>query len=266
VIWGGGETFEHGSVRRVTAPISVQLYSLRAEAAADFEKVLRRLGEIGFVGVEPAGLHGMDPARFVSVIEESGLRVSSAHVTLPVGDAANAVLDEQEAIGNTLLIAGGGPADFADADAVKGTAERFNEASANAARRGMKVGYHNHWWEFDHDIDGQSPYSLLQQVLDPAVFLEIDIYWVVVGGRDPADVIAEGGDRVRLLHVKDGPLDPPSPMTAVGAGKVDVPRALGAAAACEWHVVELDACATDMFEAIEASHRYLVGNGLSRGG
>ena len=38
-------------------PISVQLYSLRVEAATGFEAVLRRLGEIGFVGVELAGFH-----------------------------------------------------------------------------------------------------------------------------------------------------------------------------------------------------------------
>ncbi len=33
----------------------------------------------------------------------------------------------------------------------------------------------------------------------------------------------------------------------------------------KWLVVELDACATDMFEAVEQSYRYLVGNGLARG-
>jgi hypothetical protein len=30
-----------------------------------------------------------------------------------------------------------------------------------------------------------------------------------------------------------------------------------------WHIVELDRCATDMFEAVEQSHRYLMELGLS---
>jgi hypothetical protein len=33
----------------------------------------------------------------------------------------------------------------------------------------------------------------------------------------------------------------------------------------KWHIVELDACATDMFEAVEKSYRFLTGRGLSRG-
>lgn len=249
----------------MTPPISVQLYSLREEAARDFEGVLRRLGRIGFVGVEPAGLHGLEPERFKAIVDEEGLTVSSAHCGLPVGPDANRILDENEAIGNTLVISGEHPAGFADASAVKQTAERFNEAAANAAARGMAVGYHNHWWEVDHEIDGETPYALLQRLLDPSVFVEVDIYWIRVGGHDPAEVIARAGSRARLLHVKDGPVDPPSPHTAVGEGRIDVPAAIAAGAHAEWHVVELDQCATDMFDAVEKSYRHLVGAGLSAG-
>jgi sugar phosphate isomerase/epimerase len=249
----------------MTAPISVQLYSLRAETAQDFEGVLRRLAAIGYVGVEPAGLLGLAPDRFRSIVDELGLTVSSAHSQLPVGNATNAVLDENEAIGATLVIAGGRPDDFADADAVKQTAERFNEAAANAAARGITIGYHNHWWELDHEIDGETPYDLLQRLMDPSIFVEIDTYWAKVGGHDPVDVITAAGPRARLLHIKDGPVEPRTPHVAVGAGNMDVPAIIAAGTAAEWHIVELDECGTDMFEAIEASHRYLVGAGLSAG-
>jgi hypothetical protein len=33
----------------------------------------------------------------------------------------------------------------------------------------------------------------------------------------------------------------------------------------KWLVVELDACATSMIEAVEKSYRYLVGNGFAQG-
>ena len=42
----------------------------------------------------------------------------------------------------------------------------------------------------------------------------------------------------------------------------------GIAAAADqaaWHIVELDHCATDMFEAVEQSYRYLVAEGISKG-
>jgi sugar phosphate isomerase/epimerase len=82
------------------------------------------------------------------------------------------------------------------------------------------------------------------------------------------------GARVRRLHVKDGPGTAPKPgrrgleadpQTAVGSGALDIPAILAAATHAEWHVIELDECASDMFDAIEASYRYLTRHGFSRG-
>ena len=53
-------------------------------------------------------------------------------------------------------------------------------------------------------------------------------------------------------------------MIAVGDGVMDVP-AIAKASRAKWHVVELDQCATDMFTAIEKSHRYLTSHGLAAG-
>ena len=73
------------------------------------------------------------------------------------------------------------------------------------------------------------------------------------------------GARCPLVHVKDGPGELREPQVAVGDGVMDIPGVLSAATAAEWHVVELDACATDVFEAVEKSCRYLVDAGLSTG-
>jgi hypothetical protein len=54
-------------------------------------------------------------------------------------------------------------------------------------------------------------------------------------------------------------------MVAVGDGAIDIPGVLAAGAAARWHVVELDRCDTDMFDAVERSYRYLVDNQLSQG-
>ena len=39
-------------------PIAAQVYSVREEAAADFEKTMRQLADMGYHGVELAGLYG----------------------------------------------------------------------------------------------------------------------------------------------------------------------------------------------------------------
>ena len=48
-------------------------------------------------------------------------------------------------------------------------------------------------------------------------------------------------------------------------GAVDLAGIAAAAPQATWHVVELDHCETDMFEAVEASYHYLVGKGISKG-
>jgi sugar phosphate isomerase/epimerase len=70
-------------------------------------------------------------------------------------------------------------------------------------------------------------------------------------------VLAELGARVRSVHWKDGPCVHGQPMTALGQGKVDVPRILGALThPADW-VIELDECATDALEAARQSRIYL---------
>ncbi len=44
-------------------PIAIQLYTLRDEAEKDFPGVLRRVADMGYKGVELAGLYDRDPKR-----------------------------------------------------------------------------------------------------------------------------------------------------------------------------------------------------------
>jgi sugar phosphate isomerase/epimerase len=129
----------------------------------------------------------------------------------------------------------------------------------------MKVGYHNHSWEFE-SIGDTTPHQLMRQYLDASVFFEVDTYWAQTAGADAAQVVKELGSRAPLLHIKDGPATKEAPMTAVGEGKMDVPAIVKAGeGSTEWLIVELDRCATDMMEAVEKSYTYLVGKGLARG-
>jgi hypothetical protein len=63
--------------------------------------------------------------------------------------------------------------------------------------------------------------------------------------------------------VKDGPVTKDDPMTAVGAGRMPVAEILAACPSAEWHVVELDRCATDVLIAVRDSPTWLTGHGLA---
>ncbi|MEP7204416.1 MAG: hypothetical protein ABI894_17520, partial [Ilumatobacteraceae bacterium] len=111
-------------------PISVQLYSLRNEAATDFEGVLRRLGDVGFVGVELAGFHDLTPKQFAAIVDESGLTVSSAHVNDLSPDGINAALDDLQETGCDVAVCAFLPPErFADLASVQRSADALNEAN-----------------------------------------------------------------------------------------------------------------------------------------
>ena len=54
---------------------------------------------------------------------------------------------------------------------------------------GITLGYHNHAHEFMRpDGGGPTPFDILIEAA-PIVALELDVYWAVVGGVDPARLL-----------------------------------------------------------------------------
>ena len=142
----------------------------------------------------------------------------------------------------------------------------LNAANELARQRGVRLGYHNHHWEFMTFVDGVTAHEKFFGLLDSSVFAEIDTYWAHLGGSDTAAALKGLDARAPLIHVKDGPAeDPQSDMVAVGEGTLDVPAIVTATDDAEWHIVELDHCATDMFEALDQSYHFLTEGGYSVG-
>jgi sugar phosphate isomerase/epimerase len=240
-------------------PIALQLYSVREALAQEFAGVIRQVAEIGYDGVETAGFPGTTPEAAARLFQDLGLRVCSAHTPLPLGDRQGEVLDMMAALGcQRMICAYLSPDEYRSLEQIRHNCDMLNEANAVAVANGLSFGLHNHWWEFE-PVEGQYPYHLWLEHLDPAVFFEIDTYWVQTAGLDPAAVLKEFGERAPLLHIKDGPAVKEEPMTAVGEGVMDFPGILRAAGNHpEWLIVELDRCATDMLEAVTKSYRALA--------
>jgi sugar phosphate isomerase/epimerase len=249
----------------MAAPISIQLYTVRELVAKDYAGIVTKIAEMGYVGVEPAGFPGTTVGEAVKLFKKLGLKVSSAHAPLPVGDKAKETLDVMAQLGCKYLVSGFGPDQFKTVDGIKASCDQFNAASKVCVQHGLNFAIHNHWWEF-LEVDGKRAYKYMLEFLDPQVKFEIDTYWVQTGGACPAEVVKELGARAPLLHIKDGPCNKDLPMTAVGEGKVDFPAVVKAAGKhTEWMIVELDRCATDMMEAVQKSYTYLTSKGLARG-
>jgi sugar phosphate isomerase/epimerase len=247
-------------------PISVQLYSVREAAAKDFPGTLKKIAEFGYAGVEYAGLHGHSAKEIAKIVKDLGMVSSSAHVGFPTKENIGQLVDDAKALGYQFLISGFGGDDMKTEDQAKACAEKFAHAVEMVKPYGLKFGMHNHWWEFDRKFGGKTPYEIILAGA-PNMFSELDIYWSTRGGADTVSVVKTWGKRIPLLHVKDGDLTEKIVHKAVGEGKVPIQAIVNAADAkvLQWVVVELDACDTDMLEAVKKSYNWLVGNGLATG-
>jgi sugar phosphate isomerase/epimerase len=245
-------------------PLALQLYTLRDQLPAGRKAVLQAVKGFGYGAVEPYDVR-TDPEALRADLDEAGLAVCSVHARA-LGDDAGALLDGARTVGaDTVIVPSVPPERFADAEAVTALARDLNEAAARAGDQGLRLGYHNHAFEFS-SIGGRTGLEALADALDPGVILEVDTYWAAVGGQDVPALLGRLGDRVRYLHVKDGPVTRDDPMTAVGTGRMPVAEILAACPSAEWHVVELDRCATDMLTAVRMSIDWLTSRGLATAG
>jgi sugar phosphate isomerase/epimerase len=238
--------------------LSVQLYSVREAFAADPDETLRRLAEIGFRQVEPYGVvENLDTLR--DGLPAHGLTAPTAHAQL-IGQDQNAVFEAAASLGIEVVIDPlVKPELWQDAADIAATAASINSAAKLAADHGVRVGYHNHWWELESRFDGRSALELFADQLDPEVVLEVDTYWATAGGEVAAALLGRLGERVHAIHVKDGDLSTDATgQVPAGQGRVPVSEVL-AAAPSALRVVEFDAFDGDIFEAIAGSYAYLAG-------
>ena len=64
----------------MSLPVAVQVYSVRDDAKADLKGTLKKIKEMGYDGVEFAGLYDHTAAEVKAMCEEIGLVPLSAHV------------------------------------------------------------------------------------------------------------------------------------------------------------------------------------------
>lgn len=237
---------------------SIQMYSVREALAMDFQGTVRRLAELEFTHAEPFSLVEFRED-LVTARTQSPITFPSAHQSFLDDGDFQEVLEAAQAVGVQYLI---DPywnrEDWTDAGKVRALAARLNDRATDAAASGIRVGYHNHHFELASRIEGHSALELFAAELDPQVVLEIDTYWAAVAGADVPALLDALGDRVRLVHLKDGDLSAdPDKQLPLGTGAMPLAVTLKAAEGAAYGVIEFDDYAGDIFEGIGASLAYL---------
>ena len=266
-------------------PIALQLYSVRDELALDFAGTLKRVKDLGYDGVEFAGLYGLEPARIRLLLQEIGLKPVSAHVPFTdlIADPAKVIAD-YAAIGCPYIVIPYLMPEF------RPGAEKFDEVIAGARVigeaakvAGLTLLYHNHDFEFEK-IEGEYALDILYKDVPSSLLkTEIDTCWVNVAGENPAAYIRKYAGRSPVVHLKDFVMPGKKPaklyeligidevaanaadvvfeFRPLGQGVQDFPEILAACkdSGAEWVVVEQDMPSLKMtaLECAAASIHYL---------
>ena len=237
--------------------LAVQLYTLRKDYSSgeEFLKILEKVKEIGFDGVEFAGYAGLEPEVIRAKLDELGLAAVGCHMDLE--DYEGEKLEESIRLGKALGMKymGIGGADHSTKEDIDRLVDVFSKANERGKDEGIKFYYHNHTEEFENEIDGK---LIMNRIADGA-YLEIDTYWSYCGGADNYKYITEHKDDIMLLHVKDGINRHP---TALGEGDNDLLSVFKAAedSGIEWLVLENDDPKPNGIDDITRSMAYFKAN------
>ncbi len=186
-------------------PVALQLYSVRDAMAADFEGTLKAVAEMGYQGVEFAGLFDKDPAEIKALCEKYNLTPISAHVGYVIMMAdPEKVMRDYAAIGCKYIVIPHYHWNF-DGDNISYDEfiKNVRMLGAVAKSKGMTLLYHNHDFEFEM-MDGQ--YRLDKLYTDVSADLletQLDVCWVNVGGENPAEYLKKYTGRTPIVHLKD---------------------------------------------------------------
>lgn len=186
-------------------PIGLQLYSVRNEMEKDFSGTIKKVAEMGYDGVEFAGLFGHSADEIKAILKENGLAAVSAHVPLvEMLDDMDKVIETYKTIGCKYIAI-----PYVDEKYRPGrpdygaTLEKITALGKKCSENGIVLMYHNHDFEFVK-IDGKYGLDVMYETV-PAEYLqtELDTCWVNVGGEDPAEYIHKYSGRTPVVHLKD---------------------------------------------------------------
>ena len=228
-------------------PVALQLYSVREDCKSDFPATLKIVREMGYDGVELAGMNGLNVSELNAITKDLGLKIFSAHVDrqeLLKDPLASAEL--YEALGcEFIAYPWSGMDELAGGERYDEFLETTKKISRSLKVRGIELLYHNH----DHELKLHDGQTLLDNLLfdlgSETIKLELDVCWCKVGGFEPSQFLRDHWGSVPVVHFKDytgSQEDKTFSFAPLGSGCQDMGELMVAASDCgaKWIVVEQD--------------------------
>jgi sugar phosphate isomerase/epimerase len=234
-------------------PVAVQLYSVREELYRDPESTLRAVADMGYDGVETAGLAHRAPAEFAALLAANGLRLEGSHVSIEsvLPAAIEKTVADSLALGCHRVIVPwiDGPW-TATVDGLKRFLSVMNAAGDRFAEAGIEFGYHNHEFEFRYGPAGCFPFDLMDAGFTSNVKFQFDMGLVCAARADAIALANAHAGRMMSIHAK--PFAKADPAPYLCEDDVDWPAVVAASvrAGSDWVVVEHEHYAAPPMECI----------------
>ena len=258
---------------KATDKAGLQLYSLRDQLPKDVKGTIAKVAIAGYNEVETFGYSrdngfwGLTPKEFSKLLTDNGLTACSGHFDMNLffgtgqTDQLKDYIDAAQATGMEYIVVPSIREEFIKTvDDFKGVADKLNKAGEIVAASGLKLGYHNHNFEWK-PVDGTTFYDTILNLTDPAsVHMEMDLYWVVRSEQDPVAIIKAHAGRYFAFHIKDMDKTTPKLNTEIGNGSIDFKTIMGYAklAGVKHFIVEQENYTNiDPYTSITKSCRYL---------
>ena len=250
--------------------IGAQLYTVRefTQTLPDIAATLRKVAVIGYKAIQISGFAPVDAGEVARLVKENGLTVAATH--MPWGSfltGLDGVIATHKLWGCVHAAIGGLPSEYYSLDGLQRFLDELAPVAETLAKEGIDFSYHNHNHEFARYGEKTWLAHLYERANPRHLKAELDVYWVQVGGGDPAAWVRRCAGRQPLLHLKDMAVGPEREqrMAEIGEGNLNWPAILQAAAesGVQWYLVEQDNCyGRDPFESLAISYRNLNAMGL----
>jgi len=243
------------------ALIGAQMYTARefCKTPKGIAESCAKVKAMGYDGIQASALGPIDPAEFKKILDGEGLKCAATHVSMDrLENETDAVIEEHQLWGCSYTAIGGFfPKEAWTLELWQGFVTRYNKIAAKFQGSGVAIGYHNHSHELAPINGGVRPLDLLIDSLDPALWMEIDTYWIAHGGSDPAAYIDKVSGRIPCVHFKDMTITPgrEQKMCEIGDGNLNWPRIIDSCgkAGVKWYLVERDRGDLDPFDSLKRS-------------
>jgi sugar phosphate isomerase/epimerase len=205
----------------------------------------------------------MEPGEFTTLCETNGLQFLGAHTGQDVPDSARwdetmawwdkCIQAHKDAGVKWIVQPWMGNVGYESLEGLKSYCEYFNAVGEKCNAQGIRFGYHNHDKEFTTVLDGKPVYDWMLELTDPEkVMFQLDLYWIVEGGKNPVDYFNKYPGRFELWHIKD--------KEELGAsGKMDFEAMFAAKekAGVEYGIVEVEEYNFEPVVSVEKSLEFL---------